>query len=61
MKTNKIINIFESMSEAERKTGISSKQIWKVCNGKREITGGYIWKYADEVENQIQYIVYIIL
>lgn len=50
IKTNKIINIFESMSEAERKTGISSKQIWKVCNGKREITGGYIWKYADEVD-----------
>ncbi len=45
--TNKIINVFTSMKEAERVTSINSKQICKVCKHLRKTAGGYIWQYAD--------------
>lgn len=38
--------IFESMGDAERKTGISNSHISQVCNGKLKTTGGYHWKYV---------------
>lgn len=38
-----IINTFDSISEAERITGI--KNLWYVCSGKRKSAGGYYWKY----------------
>ena len=37
--------IFESVREAERKTRISNSHISKVCKGKRNIAGGYHWKW----------------
>ena len=37
--------IFESIMEASRKTGINSSHISKVCLGKRKTTGGYHWEY----------------
>ena len=42
-----VIGEYESLRDAERKTGISSKQIHKVCNGLRKTSGGYIWKYKE--------------
>ena len=49
--SNKIISKFDSLIDAERNTKISFKQIWKCCNKQRKTAGGFIWKYADEVEN----------
>jgi hypothetical protein len=40
--------IYESMNEAERQTGISAKNISAVCLGKRNIAGGLHWEYAQE-------------
>lgn len=49
--TNKVINVFSSMKEAEKKTGVNSKQIWKVCNkeNNRQKAGGYMWEYIENV------------
>jgi hypothetical protein len=38
--------IYKSCSEAARQLGISSKNISRVCIGKRKSTGGYHWKYV---------------
>lgn len=38
--------IFESMSDVQRKTGISHGNISQVCNGSRKTAGGYHWKYS---------------
>ena len=51
INSNKIISKFDSLIDAERNTGISFKQIWKVCNKKNKTAGGFIWRYSDEVEN----------
>lgn len=37
---------YESIHEAERKTGIGFRMISRVCNGNRPYTHGYIFKYA---------------
>ena len=37
--------IFESVHEAQRKTGISQGNISQVCNGKRKTIGGFHWKF----------------
>ena len=46
-----VIAIYESVAEAERKTGIPNTNICKVCIGKtgRKKAGGYIWRYKGEV------------
>lgn len=36
---------YPSAAEAERQTGIHRSKIVLVCQGKRNKTGGYIWKY----------------
>lgn len=48
-KTNNVIRIFDSLAEAERYTNISRKQICKACRGLHKTSGGYIWRYFDEV------------
>ena len=40
----KLINVFSSMSEASRITGITTGNISSCCNGKLKTAGGYIWK-----------------
>jgi len=44
-KSNNLIQIYPTMSEAERQTGIPEPNISKVCKGERKTAGGYIWKY----------------
>lgn len=39
--------MFESSNDAERKLGISARNIRKVLEGKRETCGGLKWFYAD--------------
>lgn len=46
IKTNETINIYESVSEANRQTGINQTSIRKVCNNKGKTAGGYKWEYC---------------
>lgn len=39
---------FESLKEAEEKTGIKQTNISNVCRGKRLVAGGFKWKYKDK-------------
>jgi len=41
------IEEFKSAKEAEEKTGVNSKHIPSVCNGRRTSAGGFIWKYEN--------------
>lgn len=43
-KNKNIINTFNSLKEAENKTGISNKSISNVVRGKSVTAGGYLWK-----------------
>ena len=49
--SNKIVNIFNSLTEAEEHTGILQGHISSCCTGKRKTTGGYKWRY------QMKYII----
>ncbi len=40
-----LIKIWNSMSEASRKTGINVSKICLCCQNKRNKTGGYSWQY----------------
>ena len=42
-----VINEFESISQAERKTSVSSTCIYKALKGKQKYAGGYLWKYKE--------------
>lgn len=42
---NRLVACYPSQAEAERATGISSRQISAVCCGHRKSTGGYKWAY----------------
>ena len=42
--TGKYVATYPSTMEAWRQTG--THHIPEVCNGKREMAGGYVWKYA---------------
>lgn len=48
LKNGKIINKFDSMTQAQRETKIPSSNISKCCSGERKNAGGYKWRYADE-------------
>jgi group I intron endonuclease len=38
------ISEFNSIKEAELKTNINNRRISYVCNGKKELAGGFVWK-----------------
>ena len=42
---------YKSVAEASRKTNIYDTNIRRCCKGISKTAGGYIWKYADDVEN----------
>ena len=44
-----IINIFNCIKEASEKTHVIRSGISACCRGKRKMSGGYIWRYYDEV------------
>jgi group I intron endonuclease len=48
IKTLDIIETFNSIKEAEIKTGISRGDISNCCRGKRRNVGGYKWRYENE-------------
>lgn len=47
IKDGVIVAEFYGMHEAERQTGIQFKNISAVCRGKREVAGGYQWRYKN--------------
>lgn len=47
IRTNAIIKVFESISDAKKETNICSSHIGSVCRGERNTAGGYIWRYID--------------
>jgi hypothetical protein len=40
------VNVFESMAEASKKTGISQGNISECCHNKRRKAGGYLWNFV---------------
>lgn len=46
-----MIKKYESLTMAYKETNVNKSSICMVCNGKRKFAGGFIWRYADEVEN----------
>lgn len=45
-KTNEIIKVFNSISEAEKEVS-TGRHMPAVCKGKRKTAGGFIWKYVN--------------
>lgn len=45
-KENNLLEIYESISEASRKTGIAITSISYCANGKRKTGGGFIWYFV---------------
>lgn len=45
-----LLRSFNSLSEAERITGINHSKISAVCSGIRKSTGGFIWSYTKTAE-----------
>lgn len=43
-----ILEHFESISDAVKKTGINSKSIRDASKGIQKHAGGFVWKYEDE-------------
>ena len=51
-KNMNLIKVWNSISEAAKALNIHASGISVVCNhGKQQTCAGYIWRYADEVEN----------
>ena len=50
---DKEINIFDSLSEAERQTGINHRNISLVCQGKRKTAGGFKWEKVQVFNDQV--------
>ena len=48
LKTNKIIKIYDSITEASKSLNMKSvSNITSVCKGNRPNAGGYFWKYVE--------------
>lgn len=41
-----VINEYNIISEAGRKTNINFRNISEVCKGNRKTAGGFMWEYA---------------
>lgn len=46
IKTKKQMNIFRSMTEAQKLTGVELHNISEACRGNSKSAGGYLWMYA---------------
>ncbi len=47
-----IIERFETVSEAVKKTGINSKSIRDAAKGVQKHAGSFVWRYVDEYEEK---------
>ena len=46
LETGEVIDLFNSVAEAERKTHVSRKSISKAANGKAKSAGGFGWEFV---------------
>lgn len=46
-KDGKFIKTYDSISQAERITGVSNKNIRHVLRGRSQTAGGYSWEYHE--------------
>ena len=44
------VNIYNSISDAEQKTGLLFANICACCNGRRKMSGKYQWSYARNID-----------
>ena len=51
-KNNNIINIFESITEASKKTNIIQCEISNCLHNRQKTAGGYHWQYYKEEEKK---------
>ena len=49
-KTNELIKIWDYAKQATEELGINHGNIIQCCKGKLKSAGGFVWKYAEEVE-----------
>lgn len=47
--TGEVIEIFETIKDAERKTGIQNSHISECCRGLRLSAGGFLWIYEQDL------------
>lgn len=52
INTNKVVNIFNSMLEAQKQTGINTAYISQTCKGKFYQCFGYHWCYVEELKGE---------
>ena len=55
-KSGEFIKEWQSMNEASRQLKINCGNICNCCNGKLKSTGGYIWKYAEDLSDMLESI-----
>lgn len=51
---NMFICYFDSVYEAGMKTGVDKGSISACCRGKNKTAGGFIWKYYEDIEEDIE-------
>lgn len=50
-KDRELLNKWRSVTEAAKASGLDRSQIRKCCIGELKTTGGFVWAYADEVND----------
>ena len=53
MATQEIIKIFDGVRIASRETNINNAGISLCCNGKISCSGGYIWRFVDQIDKEV--------
>lgn len=46
-----VLETYQSVAEASRSIGISAKCLRDAARGVQKHAGGYVWRYADELES----------
>ena len=49
-----LINTFKSIAEAGRAVGISTRNIWSICNKKGNSASGFVFRYSDDASPWIE-------
>jgi hypothetical protein len=47
----KLLEVYESVTDAKLKNNVDRKSIYNVCNEKQKQSGGFIWKYHTSTSN----------
>ena len=47
-KDGKLVEIYNTLSEAAKKHGVDYQNVWKICNGYKSKLNGFDFRYVDE-------------